>query len=216
MCPINVSFSAPEPLPIGTWEIYSARAPSMAKIPDWVKLASTIIVAFVAIMTWFSYSHVPGQIDSQTKGMSNDISSLKTDVGNVKGDVQRIDTNVTGMMKQLFDAELDSLRSAKKQNSEVVREKLNLVPRLFGAAKQTGFLIDPAIVAKAGTTTLELAKNPDVRDAAWNMNRQLLDYRSFLNTRHTPSTHPMESVPNPEGFVSAFKFKSLPGSGRPR
>jgi len=42
-------------------------------------------------------------IDSRTKEMYGDISSLKTDMGNVKGNVERIDKTVTGMMKQLLD-----------------------------------------------------------------------------------------------------------------
>jgi len=187
----------------------------MKKAPDWVKQSVLTICGVGAIAAWFSIWHVPALIDSHNQGMSTDIATLKADVGNTKTDIQRIDSTVNGMVKQLLEAELESVKGIKKQNTDVARDKLNFVSSLLGNAKQAGIAADPTIVAEAGKSTLELAKNPSLRDAAWNANRYMLAYRSFLNSREIPSAQPMTPVPNAKDFLTAFKFRPIPGNANP-
>jgi len=150
-------------------------------------------------------------IDSRTKEMYGDISSLKTDMGNVKGNVERIDKTVTGMMKQLLDAELGSLKGIKKQSAKVVRDRLQFIAGLLRNARQAGILADPTLVAEAGKDALELTKNPGVQNAAWNAIQQLLDYRSYFNSRQIPSTSQAKLVPNPSEFRVRYKDRPIPG-----
>src|SRR5258708_6462188 len=125
------------------------------KIPDWAKQVIGIVVFVGGMLVWLANYHVPGMIDSQTKGMSNDVSSLKTAVADEKGDVQRIDATVNGLMKELVDAQLASLRGIKNQSAGVAKERLSFIEHLVGEAKQAGILANPAIVAEAGRNALD-------------------------------------------------------------
>lgn len=145
-------------------------------------------VAFVAgLLAWFAFYHVPALIDSQTKGMSIDVSSLKTDVGNLKGEIQRVDSTMNGMMKELLDAQLASLKELKKLSTKDAKERLDFVVRITRKAKEAHVLADPRIVTEAGKNTLELVNNHELRTTAWNTIEQLSAYRSFLNIGAVPS-----------------------------
>src|SRR6267154_4256549 len=158
------------------WPFPVVDSPQM-KIQVWHKQVFWTVALVGGMLTWFSSSHVPALIDSQTKGMSNDVSSLKTDVAAERGDIQRLDAATNGMMKNLFEALLGSLKGAKKLSAGDARERLDFVASISEKAKQAGVVADSQIVAEAGMNTLELVNNPQLRAAAWNTVQQLAAYR---------------------------------------
>lgn len=153
------------------------------KTPDWAKQAIVTILSTGGLLGWFAVYHVPALIDSQTKDMSNDVSSLKTATGDLKGDVGRIDTTVNGIMKELLDARLSSLKGIKNQSTQVAKDRLTFVANILGKAKQAGILADPAVVTDAGKNVLELADDSKLGLSAWTATQQLLDCRSFLTPK---------------------------------
>jgi hypothetical protein len=160
------------------------------KFPAWVKQVFGTVAVVGTMLAWFVVYYVPAKIDSQTQGLSNDVSSLKTDMADVKGNVQRIDTNVNGLLKDLLEAELRSLKGISKQPPNIVTEKLRLVSDVVDRARQAGIHVNPSIVADAGNSALEASANSALQPVAWKTSQQLLDYRSYL----TPKPAPPESA----------------------
>ena len=84
------------------------------KIQVWQKQVFWTVAFVAGLLAWFAFYYVPALIDSHTKSMSNDVASLKTDIGSGKEAIQRIDNTMNGMMKELLDAQLASLRGLKR------------------------------------------------------------------------------------------------------
>jgi hypothetical protein len=148
--------------------------------PAWIKQVFWTVVSVGGLLAWFALYYVPAKIDSQTKGISTDVASLKTDVANVKTDTKRVNDTVGGLLKQLVESALSSLKATKKQSNKVANDQLEFVASIVARARDAGVNADTAIVVDAGKNTLQLTNNPELRVAALKTAQQLLDYRSFL------------------------------------
>jgi len=179
------------------------------RLPDWLKIALSIVVPLL-IALWAIGTYVlPDKINTQTSSMASDISSLKTDVANAKGDITRIDGNVNGLLKELVDAQLASVKRLKNQSADVAKDKLGSVSTMLEKARLQHVRTDPKVLAEAGKDSLELAANPELRDAASQLANSLFAYRSFLNEDSLPST------PNPQIVTDQTKYKFSLNLGPP-
>ncbi len=167
-------------------------------------------VAFAALASaigWLFVYHLPAKIESQTKGLSNGVASLTTDVGNLRSDVQRIEGKVDGLLKDALNGILKSLKGIKHQSSDLARKRLQLAADLAKAAGQAGIQVDTKTVAEAGKNALESTDNPRLADAAWQTTLQLVNYRSFLNAGLAPN--PKNPVPISE-FKGEWSYDLMP------
>ena len=178
---------------------------------EWVKQVVSTVIIVAGMLGWLSIYHFPAMIDSQTKTMSGEVSSLKTDVTNEKGDIKRIDNNVSGLLKELVDGTLSSLKDSKKQGAEIINQRLDLVARVVGAAKKANVRADPSALSEAGKVALDLTSQSRFYLAASNTTRQLLDYRSFLNAQEKPNTAEAKIAPDQEICIARFKRFDIPG-----
>src|SRR5713101_2475719 len=88
-------------------------------LPDWLKSALAVVLPLLLAGWGVLNVYLPDKITSQTSGISGDVSSLKTDMGNAKGDIQRIDANVNGMLTDLVNGILETLKGLRAQKASV-------------------------------------------------------------------------------------------------
>ncbi len=194
--------------------VYSAdmatpKKPDAARlaVPDWLKISLAVIVPLLVALWAFSTLYLPAKIDSQTKEMSNDISSLKTDLTDIRSNVQRIDGTVNGMLKDTFNAVLGYLKSAKHASADLSRRDLQLAVNLASAAMRANVEADPNAVAEAGKAAIALTENPKLSGAAWKAVGTFLDYRSFLNRQLAP--HPKQPGNHTPPYNRYFPYNAI-------
>ncbi len=151
-------------------------------LPDWLKSALAVVLPLLLAGWGVLNVYLPDKITSQTSGISGDVSSLKTDMGNAKGDIQRIDANVNGMLTDLVNGILETLKGLRAQKASVSRQTLVLAANIARDAKRGKVPTDPAIVAEAAQDVLQIAAGgSELKDVAWTTATELANYRSFLN-----------------------------------
>jgi hypothetical protein len=162
-------------------------------LPEWLKTALTVLVPLL-VAEWLVLNvYLPDKITSQTSGISGDVSSLKTDMGNARSDIQRIDANVNGMLKDLVNGILETLKGLRAQKASVSRQTLILAANVARDAKRGKVLTDPAAVAEAAQDVLQIAAGgSELKDVAWTTATELANYRSFLNASLVPNPQPRE------------------------
>jgi hypothetical protein len=176
------------------------------KIPVWVKQTISTVVLVAAMLAWFALYYVPAKIDSETRDLSNDVSSLKTDVADVKGNIQRIDSKLEGLLKDLVDSELKSLKGVSRLPSNIASDRLSFVASIVGRAQEAGVRADPSVVADAGNSALEASVVTSLRPVAWKASQQLLDYRSYLTPKPAPPPSAQSGPPSKMWSTGVLPF----------
>jgi hypothetical protein len=156
------------------------------KFPDWAKQTVLTVLCVGSVVAWFALYYLPARIDSQTKDMSTNIGKLQTDMGHAQDDIKRVDGTLNGMLRDMLNAVLNSLKAVKNESPQSAKERLSLVGKFTENAQQAGVYADSGVLKDAAATVLSEVGNPDIGLQAWKTTQALMQYRSFVNQQFLP------------------------------
>lgn len=173
-------------------------------LPDWFKQAIAVGLIVFGGAAWVLVYYVPAKIDSQTKSLSEDVSSLRTEVAGVKQSIDRIDRTIGDLLKPA----MERLFGGKPGGQASLRQDLELGIQLAKTARGIGYKANPQTVAQTGMSYINIAtRDPQLAGLAWQAATELMNYRSFLNADlNVRSSAPTTTLAGPGVVVS-------PGAG---
>jgi hypothetical protein len=164
--------------------------PTTVSFPPWLKASATVIVAIGAMI----YTLVPYMIRSEMSANVSDVSALKQGMQDLKETVSKLDDKVSKILQGSFNREVQSLKGAGQLPPAIADEKIKSISLILDTARQSAIKLDAASVKQAGETTLRLASNPPLTQAAWQATNSVLSYRSYLNQGSQPGTNQAQPV----------------------
>lgn len=163
----------------------------------------TVIAIFAALFGGVKYI-----IGSEVAGMRSDIGTLKTDVSSLHGDVGKANARIDDLLAKALDRAFPAPDADKKK----IRGSLDDMKGILQLAKDQNIQLNPQLLATYGQQISEISSDPDTTDKAWNMLGSLLDYRSSLNAKDSPTAH--ESFINLPQGSELLAYANVRGRGK--
>lgn len=165
-------------------EVEKMITASRKGFPAWAKesLAFCIVMGGAA---FFVNSYIPEKIGNQTRGMGEDISSLRSSMSTVQHDVTEIKGEIKDTLNKALNRALDNVQS-RPQSTKGSRDR-----------SSADFALGASALKLA--SSLDLPIDPPI----WTKTLKVLNVRSILNASFSPI--PPHSILKPGG-LQAFEF----------
>jgi hypothetical protein len=147
----------------------------------WIKgigwgIATGFAGVFIGLITWY----LPKELENNRQLLRSDtaqqLGSMTQDLAVLKSQVASISAIIPELMKEKL-----------KAKGAQLKESLNSVGSIAKKAREEKLETDSSALGEVGVQVLRIGdKNSDLSSAAWQATTELLNYRSFLNSKTTP------------------------------
>lgn len=151
-------------------------------VNKWVVPAGATVALLAGILGGIRYF-----IHAEVSDIRDDVSTLKTDVGEIKANAIKTDDRIDNLLKDALErsfpkptADAAALHSSAKQ-----------IRSILEFARSENVKLDPTIIERYGAHVLKLANVPKFSADARDITSALLDYRTFLNQDQIPEANPL-------------------------
>lgn len=173
----------------------------------WVQRIGWAIVGgfaavFIGLITWY----LPKEFESNRQLFRGDtaqqLAPISQDLAVLKSQVASISSIIPQLMKEKLNTKGPQLKAALASVAGIARK-----------AREGGVEADSATVGDIGAEVIRIGdtSSPDVASVAWEATTQLLNYKSFLNTKAIPDISgaiPVTQSPVP--FTLSINIHAVP------
>lgn len=172
----------------------------------WIKrigwtIVSGFTVIFVGLITWYLPKELENSRQAVKSEAAQQLSPITQDLAVLKSQVASISSIIPELMKEKL-----------KAKGAQLRESLNSVGSIAKKAREERIETDPTEVGQVGVQVIQIGiKNSEVAPAAWQATTELLNYRSFLNSKAMPDiSGAMPITQSPVPYAISFTGRPIP------
>jgi hypothetical protein len=165
-------------------------------------IAGGFAVVFTGLITWY----LPKEFESNRQLLKNDtvqqLNPISQDIAVLKSQVAAISTIIPQLMKEKLKAKGPELKNALESVANIAR-----------TAREKQIETESAAVGEVGVKVVRIgdANGGEIANAAWQATTELLNYRSFLNSKDVPDISGAVGVTqSPVPFAIEFTGRALP------
>ncbi len=165
-------------------------------------IAAGFVIVFTGLITWYLPKELENNRELLRSDSAKQFGPISQDIAVLKSQVAAISGIIPQLMKEKLNTKGPQLKAALESVASIAKK-----------AKDGGVEADAAAVGNIGAEVIRIGdtSNPDVASVAWEATTQLLNYRSFLNTKAIPDISgaiPVTQSPVP--FTLSLNVHAVP------